>query len=178
MSRFLSTLVGLAAIVFCVLLAVAMLDAISSPTYQDALTARYEARQAAERVRAEQWNETARTWGAWGAGALVIVAVTGVGGWAVVEWQRERSKRHVASETQTTQRVLIGSQRDVALAWIAANYPNAARLPEARRPYVGTWRNTLGVFVPDTNEFIPWQVARAELPARALLSVDAHPDSR
>ena len=156
---------------FCVLVAVTMLDTISSPTYQDALTARYEARQATERVRAEQWGETARTLGTWGAGALVIVAVAGVGGWAVVEWQRERSKRHVASETQATSRVLIGSQRDVALAWIAANYPNAARLPEARRPYVGALNNTLGVFVPDTSEFVPWQVARAELPARALLGV-------
>ena len=171
MGRFLSTLVGLAAVVFCVMLSVAMLDTISSPTYQQGLTARYEARQETERVRAEQWGETQRTLGTWGAGALVIVAVAGVGGWAVVEWQRERSKRHVASETQATSRVLIGSQRDVALAWIAANYPNAARLPEARRPYVGALNNTLGVFVPDTSEFVPWQVARAELPARALLGV-------
>ena len=169
MSRFLSTLVGLAAIVFCLLLGIAMLDTISSPTYQAGLTARYEARQQTERVRAEQWGETQRTLGTWGAGALAVVVIAGVGGWAVVEWQRERSKRHATSETEATSRVMIGSQRDVALAWIAANYPNAARLPEARRPYVGTLDNTLGVFVPDKNEFVPCDVARAELPARALL---------
>ena len=158
MSRFLSTLVGFAAVVFCIMLGVAMLDAISNPTYQDALTARYEARQQTERVRAEQWGETTRTLGTWGAGALVIVAVAGVGGWAVVEWQRERSRRHVAS---------VGAQERVILAYIAAYGGRAGQLG-----------GEAGVFLDASREFIPWKVARAELPARALLGVDAHPDSR
>ena len=151
MSRFLSTLVGFAAVVFCVLLGVAMLDTISSPTYQDALTARYEARQQTERVRAEQWGETARTWGTWGAGALAVVAVAGVGGWAAVRWQEERSKRHVAS---------VGAQERVILAYIAMYGGRAGRLG-----------GESGVFLDASREFIPWHVARAELPARALLEL-------
>ena len=151
MSRFLSTLVGLAAIVFCLLLSIAMLDTISSPTYQAGLTARYEARQQTERVRAEQWGETTRTLGTWGAGALVIVAVAGVGGWAVVEWQRERSRRHVAS---------VGAQERVILAYIAMYGGRAGQLG-----------GVSGVFLEASREFVPWQVARAELPTRAMLEM-------
>ena len=157
MSRFLSTLVGFAAVVFCLLLGIAMLDAISSPTYQDALTARYEARQQTERVRAEQWGETQRTLGTWGAGALVIVVVTGVGGWAVVRWQEERSKRHVAS---------VSAQERVILAYIAA-YGGRA----------GEFDGVPGVFLDTSREFVPWQVARAELPVvRAQIAVNDYDD--
>lgn len=164
-----------------------IVNTVTNKTYQQGYTDRYSAYAAAEtakqqeqtrriqaqeqtrQVQEQEWGETVRTWSIYGSGALAVVAVVGVAGWGVVEWQRERSKRHEMTEVQTTQRVIIGSQRDVALAWIAANYPNAGYLPEARRPYVGMLDGVTGVFVPDLGEFVPADIARRELDASRLL---------
>ena len=181
-----SAAAAMLALIICVPMFFVLANAMTNKTYQDGLTDRYSAYAAAEtarqqeqtrrvqaqeqtrQVQEEQRGATVRTWSIYGSAALAVVVVAGAMGWGVVEWQRERSKRHEITEVQTTQRVLIGSQRDVALAWIAANYPDAARLPEARRPYVGIIEDengatVMGVFVPELNEFVPADIARREL---------------
>ena len=151
MHSFRAAILALAAMGFCVWLAVAMLGAITDPAYQGGLTARYEARQQTEQVQAREWGATARTGLMWGGGALAACVVAGAGGWAVVEWQRERSKRHTTS-----------AQERVVLAYIAQYGGRAGELD-----------GESGVFLDASGEFVPWQVARAELPATALLTVDA-----
>lgn len=158
--------VAVAAMICVVVTYIVMARAITSPE----LTARYLADRAArtqvqterertERIRAQEWNETARTYGAWGAGALVVAVVTAGGAWAVVEWQRNRTARHVASETQTTQRVLIGAQRDVLLRWMELHGTPGA--------YLGKLGSTPGVFLPESGEFVTADRCRLELADRA-----------
>ena len=116
-------------------------------------TIREQARQETERVRSVEWNATLRTWGTWGGGALAV----GIGCWAVVRWQEERSKRHIAS---------VSAQERVILAYIAA-YGGRA----------GEFDGVPGVFLDTSREFVPWQVARAELPVvRAQIAVNDYYD--
>lgn len=155
-------LVWFAALVFCLLLAAAMLETISSPTYQAGLTARYEAQQQTRQVETQERNATLRTWGQWGGGALAVGVVVGVGGWATVQWQRERTRRALAEQEGRTERRRIGAQERVALAWIAqAGYPDA-------RP--GRLDGAVGVLIPSRREFVPLAVCEAELNAARLLT--------
>jgi hypothetical protein len=143
-----------------VIVYVALTQALTSPE----LTARYTARQQAEQVRARQQGETARrwaetweTWGEYGFPALAFIACAGVGGWAVVEWQRNRTKRHEVTEDHTTQRHLITAKKDIVLAYIAqCGDPGA---------YAGQLDGMRGVFLPASNEFVPIEICRAELAA-------------
>ena len=100
-------------------------------------TLRVQAREATARVQAQQWGETARTLG----GVLGGVLVAGVGGWAVVRWQEERSKRHGMT-----------AQERVVLAYIAMRGGRAGQLG-----------GQAGVFLDASREFVPWRVAAAEL---------------
>ena len=83
-------------------------QALTSPE----LTARYnartqaqlqaeKARQQAQMVQAQEagktsrvWAQTWETWGVYGTSAAGVAVVAFVGGWAVVEWQRQRTRRH------------------------------------------------------------------------------------
>jgi hypothetical protein len=100
---------ALVTLVICVPMFFVITGVLSSPTYQANYTSRYQAYQAGEtareqaiqqtrRVQAQQWGDTLRTWGMWGGGALAVTAVAGVGGWAVVRWQEERTRRHGMTE--------------------------------------------------------------------------------
>ncbi len=123
--------------------------------YTAAKTAIRQAEEQTKQVQAQQWSNTVRGTVPWLAGGLAAAAVAGVGGWAVVEWQRNRTQRHVATEDYTTQRHLITAKRDITLAYIAqCGDPNAhpARL-----------NGIAGVFLPSENEFVPMDVCRAEL---------------
>lgn len=162
-----SLLMWFAALVFVILLAVAMLEAISSPTYQDGLTARYQAQEQTRQVQAQEWNATLRAWGQWGGGALAVVVVAGVGGWAAVQWQRERTRRTVAEQEGRTDRRRISAQERVAIAWIEGN---RGRYPDARP---GDLNGVAGVLIPSRREFVPLDVCAAELDAARLLAVDA-----
>ena len=159
-----------------VLLGIVLVGTITDANYQGSYTARYQAYQAGETARelarqqareieAQEWGETLRTWGQWGGGALAVVAVAGVGGWAVVQWQRERTEREKLAQTGRTDRRRIGAQERIILAWLQAN---SGQYPDARAGQLG---GVSGVFLEASREFIPWQVARAELPARALLEL-------
>ena len=136
--------------------------AITDPNYQGGLTARYEAQQRTRQVQAQQQGETARrwaatweTWGQYGFPTLGAFAVAGVVGWAVVEWQRNRTRRHEATEDHTTQRHLITAKKDIVLAYLVQfGEPGA-------RPM--TIDGIYGAYLPDTNEFVPIDVCRAEL---------------
>jgi hypothetical protein len=149
-------LLNLAALLLSVLLSVALFDAITSPTYQEGLTARYTAQQETRQVEAREWGETARTWGQWGAGALGVAVVALVAGWAVVRWQGERTRREELQQSGATERLRIGAQRDVALAWIAQHGTAGSYAGELEG--VGA-----GVFVPERREFIPLAACEAQL---------------
>lgn len=166
---------GALSLCLSVYLAVIVLGAITSPAYQDNWTARYsawqagetarvQAREETERVRTREWGDTARTWGQWGAGGLVAVVAVGAAGYGVVQWQRERTRRHVASEENATRRALIAAQRDVAMQWIAAfGTPGsyAGQLPDPQ-----TGRVLDGVFVPERRQFVALDACRAQLEMR------------
>ena len=72
---------------------------------------------------------------------------------------QERTRRAEIVETNTTQRALIGAQRDVVLAYIAA-YGGRA----------GTLAGERGVFLDASGEFVPWHVAQQELDAARRLT--------
>ena len=112
-------------------------------------TLRVQAREATARVQAQQWGETARTLG----GVLGGVLVAGVGGWAVVRWQEERSRRRGMT-----------AQERVILAYIAAHGGRAGQLG-----------GQAGVFLDASREFIPWRVAAAELASGFQPPVAAQP---
>lgn len=164
--RALSAIAAMAAIV---IVYVALTQALTSPELtaryaarQQAQTAMYQAQQQAEQVRAQQQGESSRrwaatweTWGQYGFPAAAAVAVAGVGGWAVVEWQRNRTKRHEVTEDHTTQRHLITAKKDIALAYIAQSGD-----PGARQMRLG---GVEGVYLPSSNELVPLDVCRAEL---------------
>lgn len=155
-------------LVICLPLFLILADALTSPevtarynAYQTGYTARTAEREQTRRVQAEEWNATLRTWGqnvAVAGSVLVVVAgVTGV----LVVWQRERTKRHVVTQTHQTERALISAQRDVCIAYIAAFGGRAGELDGVR-----------GVYLDASHEFVPWHVARRELAAARLLTVD------
>lgn len=146
---------ALLTLIVCLPLYLILADAITSPE----VTARYEAREATRQVQAQEWNETLRTWGQAAATAGSVLVVVGGAAGVLVVWQRERTKRHAMTQTHTTQRVLISAQRDICIAYIAAFGGRAGALDGVR-----------GVYLDDTCEFVPWQVARAELDAARLLS--------
>ena len=115
--------------------------------YQSGETAREQARQETERVQAEQWNSTLRTW-AWPTAAAVVLVVVAV--------QAGRSYRHKESE-QTKRRAL--------LVWYVANC-----LPPGTNVQIGTWRGELAVINHDDGEIIPYSVASLEVGGRRLLT--------
>ena len=139
--------------------------AITDPNYQGGLTARYQAQQQTRQVQARQQGETARrwaetweTWGMWGFPAVAVIGGAGLASWAIIEWQRNRTRRHEVTEDHTTQRHLISAKKDVALAYLAqCGDPGA---------YVGQLAGQRGVFLPGTNEFVPERICRAELEQR------------
>ena len=115
--------------------------------YQAGETAREQARQETERVQAEQWNSTLRTW-AWPTALGVVLVVMAV--------QFGRSHRHAQSE-QTKRRAL--------LMWYVANC-----LPAGTNAQIGTWRGELAVFDHDSGEIIPYDVAQLEVGGHRLLT--------
>lgn len=163
---------GLAAIAAMAAMVVVYLifaNTITSPELTSRYNARQQAqlqaeqaRQQAEMVRAQQqaktsqrWAQTWEVWGVWGTGGMAAAVIAGVGGYAVVQWQRDRTKRHVATEYYSTQRHLISAHRDIAIAYIATSGD-----PDAYRGKLG---NIEGVFLPAAGEFVPLDVCRAEL---------------
>lgn len=151
MHSFRAAILTVAALGFCVWLAVATLSAVTNAEYQGGLTARYQSQQQTRQVQAREWGETARTVATWGGGALSVAVVVGGLAWAVVRWQEERTRRHTVS-----------AQQAIVLAYIA-QYGGRA----------GLLNGVKGVYLDAAGEFVPWQVARAELPDRALRNVDA-----
>ena len=153
---------NLAGLALCLALTYMLISALIAPEYQEGLTARYQAREETRRVEAQQWGETARTWAQWGGLALAV----GVGAWCVVmvsreagrtitRWQEERTRREELQQAGTTQRTLIGAQRDVAIAWIEQH--------GTRNSYAGVLDGAAGVFVPERGEFWPLAACEAQL---------------
>lgn len=122
-----------------------------SVAYQQERTARYIAEQQRKSVEAQEFGDTMRVWGMWGAGVLAVAAVAGAGAWSTVEWQRQRTRRHGMTE-----------HRLVVLAYIAAF--------GGRELTVG---GVPGVYLDDAREFVPWRIAAAELRSAPMLTVDA-----
>ncbi len=139
-----------------------MTGVVIDPTYQQSLTARKQAVEQTKQVQAQQWSNTVRGTVPWLAGGLAAVAVAGVGGWAVVEWQRNRTQRHVATEDHTTQRHLITAQKDIVLAYLVQFGE-----PGAQPMMLNGMR---GAYLPSSNEFVPEDVCRAELEQRTALA--------
>ena len=131
--------------------------------YTQYATARTEIRKAEEKTRqvqAQEWGDTLRIWGMWGMAGGAFVGGIALAGWTVVQWQEQRTRRHVVTEDHTTQRHLITAKTNIALAYIAqCGDPDAhpARL-----------NGMAGVFLPSENEFVPIDVCRAELQTTAL----------
>lgn len=140
-----------------------MFGAATDPTYQQGLTARKIAVEQTKRVEAQEWGATARVWGMWGFPAAAVVGGAALAGWTIVEWQRNRTRRHEATEDHTTQRHLISAKRDIAMAYIAQCGDSGA--------YAGRLNGMQGVFLPESNEFVPLHVCRAELAQRPMLTV-------
>lgn len=154
----------LATLVFIVVMLYLFENTITDPNYQQGYTARVQAQQQTKQVEAQEWGATVRGTVPWLAGGLAVAAVFGVGGWAVVEWQRQRTRRAELYEVNTTARHMISAKKDIALAWIAE-----FGTPGAKPGQLG---GVNGVFLPATNEFVPIDVCRAELDARRLLTVE------
>ena len=148
-------LYNLLALAATVVFASMLLGALTDPEYQGGLTARYQAQQQTRQVQAREWGATAREWAQWGGLALAVTAVAGATGWAVVHWQRERTRREGMQQAGATQRALIGAQRDVALAWIKQH--------GTRGSYAGVLNGDAGVFVPERGEFWPLAACEAQL---------------
>ena len=148
-------LYNLLALAATVVFASMLLGALTDPEYQGGLTARYQAQQQTRQVQAREWGATAREWAQWGGLALAVTAVAGATGWAVVHWQRERTRREELQQGGATQRALIGAQRDVALAWIEQH--------GTRGSYAGVLNGDAGVFVPERGEFWPLAACEAQL---------------
>ena len=133
-------------VALCVLAAViysAFAQAIvdMAPTLAAAQTARVQAVEATRQVQAHEWGATMRVCWPAVAAAAAVIALAAAGAWTAVQWQRERSRRHGMSE-----------QRRIILAYIAANGGRA-----------GARAGTPGVYLDGSREFVPWQVAAAEL---------------
>lgn len=129
--------------------------------YSQYAAARTAIRQAEEQTRqtqAREWSNTVR-----GAAPWVGVIVAGIAGaWAAVQWQEQRTRRHVASEDNSTQRHMISAKKDVALAYIAQCGDPAA--------YPRRLNGMAGVFLPSSNEFVPEDACRAELEQSTALA--------
>ena len=164
-------LTAMAAMAAMVIVYVALTQALTSPELTARYTARQQAqlqaeqaRQQAQMVQAREQGETARawaqtweTWGVYGTGAAGVAVVAIVGGWEVVEWQRQRTKRHEVTEVNVTQRHMITAKKDIVLAYLAV-----CGDPDAMQ---GRLNGIDGVFLPASNEFVPLDVCRAELAA-------------
>ncbi len=123
--------------------------------YATARTAIRQAEEQTKQVQAQQWSATLRGTVPWLAGGLAAAAVAGVGGWAVVEWQRNRTRRHEVTEDHTTQRHMITAKKDIVLAYLVQfGEPGAKPM---------TLDGVRGAYLPGTNEFVPIDVCRAEL---------------
>ena len=162
MISFRALLYNLLALAACIVMISMLIGALTNPEYQGGLTARYQAREQTRRVEAREWGATARTWAQWGGLALAV----GVGAWCVVmvsreagrtitRWQEERTRREELQQAGTTQRTLIGAQRDVAIAWIEQH--------GTRNSYAGVLDGAAGVFVPERGEFWPLAACEAQL---------------
>lgn len=116
-------------------------------TYQQEETLRTQAREATERVQAEQWNATLRTW-AWPTAAGVILVVAAVqGGRTVRHWQAEKTRRRAL------------------LVWYANRYLPGADVEIL--PYHGE----LSIINHTGAEIIPYSRAAAQMPAHMLLEM-------
>lgn len=141
-----------------------IVNTLTSSTYQDGYTARYQsyqagetareqeitrrvqAQQETERVKSEQWNETARTW-AWPTAIAVILVVVAV--------QAGRTMRH--RETEVTK------SRALLAVYMAHMLPGA-------NASIGMYRGELAIINHDDGgEIIPYSVAEIELSANRLL---------
>jgi len=152
------------AVMLCAALTVAYLYFVSpgyTAQYQSYATAKTAIRQAEERtqqVQAREWGDTLRTWGMWGGGGLAAVGGLVVVAWAVNRWQEQRTRRHEMTEDHTTQRHLISAKRDVVLAYLVQlGEPGAQPM---------TLNGVYGAYLPNSNEFVPEDVCRAELAAQ------------
>jgi hypothetical protein len=138
--------------------------AITDPNYQANLTTRYQAKQQTKQVEAREWGTTVRGAAPWIAGGLAVIIVVGVGSWAVVKWQEQRTRRHEVMQDHTTQRHLISAKKDIALAYIAqCGDPRA---------YAGQLDGKRGVFLPGENEFVPLDVCRKELAQQRMITME------
>jgi hypothetical protein len=158
------TLYNLAVVLVGAFVLFVVVAAVTNPTYQRGLTTRYQARETTRQVQAQEWNKTVRTNGPWLFGGLATVAVVFLGGKVWMDHQEQRTRRHETTEDHTTQRHLISAKRDVALAYIAACGDPGA--------YQGRLNGVSGVFLPESEEFVPLDVCRAELataPTTALV---------
>ena len=115
-------------------------------TQQQQETLREQARQATERVQAQEWGATMRVW-AWPTAAAAVLVVIAV--------QAGRSHRHAQSE-QTRRRAL--------LVWYAQHH-----LPDARVE-IGQYRGELALIDHDSGEIIPYDVAQLEVGGHRLLT--------
>lgn len=148
-------LVSMGSLVILVAFLYAFSGAIQNPVYQNGLTSRFDALQQTKRVQAQEFGDTMRTWGMWGGGGLAVVGGLVAIGWAVNRWQEQRTQRHVATEEQSTERLRITAKRDVVLAYIALCGEPGARPMRLN--------GVSGVYLPQSNEFVPESVCRAEL---------------
>ena len=161
---------AMATMLAIVVVYVALAQALTSPeltaryaAYASARTAIRQAEEQTKQVQAEEWSNTVRGTIPWLAGGLAAVVAAGAGGWAVVQWQEQRTKRHEASEENTTQRHLITAQKDIALAYLAmCGDPGA---------FVGQIDGQRGVFLPRSGEFVPESICRAELATAQAVTV-------
>ena len=108
-------------------------------------TLREQARQETERVQAQEWGDTLRTW-AWPTAAAVVLVVVAV--------QAGRSHRHAQSE-QTKRRAL--------LVWYAGHY-----LPPGANVELLDWKGELSIVDHDGEQIIPYSVAQLEVGGHRL----------
>lgn len=130
--------------------------------YAAAKTAIRQAEEQTKQVQAQEWGDTMRVWGAWGLAGAMAVGGLGVVGWTVNRWQEQRTTRHGMTE-----------KRLIITAYIAALGIDDNGQP---RGVAYQLRGVDGVLLPDSNEFVPWSIARRELtqtPRRLTVDMDS-----
>ena len=154
MNSLLRAVMFLAACVVLVLVYAIFAQAIIDlqPVIEAGRTARYLAAQETQRVQAQEWNTTLRSFGQ--VAAIVSVALAAAGVLVVAAIQAGRTLRH--QETERTRRVALLS------AYIAQ------MLPAGAHAEIVTVRGGLAVVDHDAGEIIPYPVAQLEMAQRRL----------
>ena len=139
-----------AAVLIYAIFAQAIIDL--QPAIEAGRTARYLAAQETQRVQAQEWNVTLRSFGQ--VAAIVSVALAGAGVLVVAAIEAGRTARHRDSER--TRRVAL-------LSWYIAH-----QLPAGTHAEIVTHRGDLAVVDRDAGEIIPYGVAALEVTQRRL----------